>query len=324
MYGCLVLGFVHSPTSEAVYLRTPDRPRCENCEEPLLGSYCAQCGQSDADYDVPIRQFATEFLSESFDLDARLRRTMRPLFLRPGLVPLEYVSGHRARFVPPVRLYVFASFTVFLLLSLTSGPLRISLTDSSDGSEPQAQSDSLGPTGVTVAPVSSDTVLDSGPDTALVAVSDTTVDQDGSLRSRLTGGLARVQESPDQFTKAFINRLAQAMFFLLPAFALLLKLLYRRRLYVHHLVFAVYFHSFAFLWIAIMELIEATSVPVLTIVAELAVVLGLPVYLFLAMRRFYRGGRGATFLRFAFLSVSYFVLLNATILGLIGTALLAA
>ncbi|MGI9628787.1 MAG: DUF3667 domain-containing protein [Longimicrobiales bacterium] len=301
----------------------PDRPRCENCGEPLRGSYCAQCGQSDADYDVPIRQFATEFLSESFDLDARLRRTLRPLFLRPGLVPAEYVSGHRARFVPPVRLYVFASFAVFLLLSVTSGPLRINLTSSDGEPVAPALSDSIGPTAPILAPVD-DTV----PDRTIVSEADTTVDQNGSLIDRLMGrmtaGLARVQDRPDQFAEAFINRLAQAMFFLLPAFALILKLLYRGRLYVHHLVFAIYFHSFAFLWIAMMELIGATGLPVLTTMAELAAVFGLPVYLFLAMRRFYGGGRAKTLLRFAFLSVSYVILLNATILGLIGMALLAA
>ena len=34
----------------------------------------------------------------------------RPLFFRPGLVPRDYVAGHRARFVPPFRLYLLASF----------------------------------------------------------------------------------------------------------------------------------------------------------------------------------------------------------------------
>ena len=84
--------------------------RCLNCGRLLDGRYCATCGQSDTDFDIPVARFAKEFLSESFDLDARLRQTVGPLFLRPGHVAAEYVAGHRARFVPPIRMYVLASF----------------------------------------------------------------------------------------------------------------------------------------------------------------------------------------------------------------------
>lgn len=296
--------------------------RCENCGEPLAGSYCAQCGQSDADYDVPIAQFATEFLSESFDLDARLRRTMKPLFLQPGLVPAEYVAGHRARFVPPVRLYVFASFAVFFVLSLTSGPLRVNLTNSGDDPEvPAAEATDVQLDADSASPPSG--VAPDLPDPGPAEAGDTSAGEEESFSDRMAEGLARVTEDPDRFTDLFLNRLAQAMFFLLPGFALLLKVLYRRRLYVHHLVFAVYFHSFAFLWITIMELMGVVGLPWLTAAAELGV-LWLPVYLFLAMRRYYADGRLKTFIRFGVLSISYFSLLTATMLALIATTLLSA
>ena len=106
-------------------LHPPERPSaegavCRNCARPLEGNYCATCGQSAWNFDVPLVRFVKEFLSESFDLDARLRQTVGPLFLRPGYVAAEYVAGHRARFVPPIRMYILASFVMFLVLSLTA------------------------------------------------------------------------------------------------------------------------------------------------------------------------------------------------------------
>ena len=90
---------------------------CENCTAPLDGGYCSACGQSAVDYNVPVGDFAREMAAETFGLDARLRSTLKALFFKPGAVPLDYVAGRRARFVPPIRLYLFASFAMFLLLS---------------------------------------------------------------------------------------------------------------------------------------------------------------------------------------------------------------
>ena len=90
----------------------------------------------------------------------------------------------------------------------------------------------------------------------------------------------------ESFSRVFLNRLAQAMFFLLPAFAALLKLAHRRRYYVQHLVFAVYFHSLVFLLVSVVVLPDALG---LDGVAEWFAIglLATPVYLLLAMKRFY-------------------------------------
>jgi hypothetical protein len=69
---------------------------------------------------VPVTEFAREFANEAFSLDSRLRLTLKPLFFEPGAVPRDYVAGHRARFVPPIRVFVFASFAMFVTMSLAS------------------------------------------------------------------------------------------------------------------------------------------------------------------------------------------------------------
>lgn len=66
-------------------------------------------------------RFAQEVVRETFDLDSRLLKTLEPLFFQPGSVPREYVAGHRARFVPPIRLYLVSNFAMFLLMSFGDG-----------------------------------------------------------------------------------------------------------------------------------------------------------------------------------------------------------
>lgn len=114
----------------------------------MQGGYCFQYGQSDTDFDLPVGEFAREFASEAFSLDSRLLLTLRPLFFKPGAVPRAYVAGHRARFVPPIRLYIFASFSMFLIIALGSGvrvELDLGTGATATASESPAGAESVGP-----------------------------------------------------------------------------------------------------------------------------------------------------------------------------------
>jgi hypothetical protein len=296
----------------------------------MTGDYCAQCGQSGNDFNVPITRFVREFAGEALDIDSRLRVTLWPLFFKPGLVPHDYVAGHRARFVPPIRLYVFASFAMFLVLSL--GPSTFMFEDRSEqavaveapvdappnpgGADPGAAESSLNPTDADpTARESTSNAVDAGPNAVDQA------DDPSAWTVRLTDGLQRAANDREAFADAFVNRMAQAMFLLLPAFALLLKLAHRRRLYIHHLVFSVYFHSFVFIVVAIVAAPAAVGLEAVSDIAGIAL-FGVPVHLFLGMRRFYGETRLRTLLKFVGVWVAYTALGIATILGLIVVSLL--
>ena len=60
-------------------------------------------------------------------VDGRFWSTLWLLLVRPGQLTLEYFAERRARFVPPVRLYLVISIVFFGLASLTSG-LRADVT----------------------------------------------------------------------------------------------------------------------------------------------------------------------------------------------------
>lgn len=102
-----------------------------------------------------------------------------------------------------------------------------------------------------------------------------------------------------------------SMFLLVPGFAGLLKLLYLRsgRRYVHHLVFAVHYHSFAFL--ALMPLLVLALVTPGIWLAFLAagVMLWIGLWLLPAMRRAYGQPWSWTVLKAGVLAWLYFTLL---------------
>ncbi len=58
---------------------------------------------------------ATETL---FNIDNRFFTTIKDLFLRPGLVTKKYLEGKRARYLPPLRVYITVSILYFLVISL--------------------------------------------------------------------------------------------------------------------------------------------------------------------------------------------------------------
>ena len=105
-------------TAEALPPPLPGHGRCENCDVPLQGHYCHACGQSTHS---PVRHVghAVEEVFESFwHLDGRVFRTLRDLLV-PGRAAIEYLAGHRVRYIAPLRLFVILSVLTFFVGKLT-------------------------------------------------------------------------------------------------------------------------------------------------------------------------------------------------------------
>ncbi|MES5813861.1 DUF3667 domain-containing protein [Pseudoxanthomonas sp. Soil82] len=87
---------------------------CENCAQPLQGRFCHACGQA---AHSPVRSFAhaVEEVFESFwHLDGRIFRTLRRL-LAPGALAADFLAGHRAPYVAPMRLFVILCVLTFFV-----------------------------------------------------------------------------------------------------------------------------------------------------------------------------------------------------------------
>lgn len=129
----------------------------------------------------------------------------------------------------------------------------------------------------------------------------------------------RVNSNPRLLAEAFLDFLPQTLFVMLPLFALMLKLAYvfKRRLYMEHLIVAL--HSHAFLSTAVLLLALATLARtalgegVLHSAlgwVELALALWMPLYLLIMQKRVYRQGWILTLLKYSLLGTAYSVLIS--------------
>ena len=105
--------------------------RCHNCDAPLVGPYCAECGQRHhADLDPSLRELAHEAGEELLHWDGKLVETIKLLLLAPGRLTREYLEGRRARYLSPLRLYLTCSVLFFFVMALVprQGDLGIATT----------------------------------------------------------------------------------------------------------------------------------------------------------------------------------------------------
>jgi hypothetical protein len=94
---------------------------CLNCDSPLLGEYCANCGQHSKHHVHSTAALFSELIEDLFHTDHRVWRTLKPLVLKPGKLTAEYLRGKRVTYTPPFRLYIVLSLIFFLSTSLNHG-----------------------------------------------------------------------------------------------------------------------------------------------------------------------------------------------------------
>ena len=113
----------------------------------------------------------------------------------------------------------------------------------------------------------------------------------------------------EDFSQAFLDNFSKVLFYLLPIFALLLKLFYMRRdfFYSEHLVFSIYYYNFFYLAASFMLLLNL--VPGLSW-ASTALGFWIFFYLLFAMKRMYAQSWGKTILKFSLFSFTFMFFLG--------------
>jgi hypothetical protein len=123
------------------------------------------------------------------------------------------------------------------------------------------------------------------------------------------------REGVQKFTELFIHRLPYLLFLSLPFFAFILKLLYIRRktfFYSDHAIFTLHHYIFSFILLLLIFLISALNnwlhIRLFNILMTL-LIFSWPVYLYVAMRKFYGQGWFKTFSKFLLLNLLGFMVL---------------
>ncbi len=358
---------------------------CSNCQAPLYGPYCHQCGQNQRSIVRYIGHLALEVADEVFGFDARAWRTLWPMMLKPGFLTNEYIAGRRNSYVPPVRLYLIISVLMFFTLHLLSA-------DWLDIENSRLTANGTSAAGVPVdgegGALSESDKEEIATDLAAIAdredIPEAVKKQVAETRAAIEASRDDVPAAPnlnvsfntddgefltipflpeaanalleerqkywtDRFNAAnevsktdpvaawkqqlaLIRELAEnlfdilptLMFLLLPLFALMLKCLYplSRRYYMEHMILALHSHSFIFLTLLVVFVLNASTEwatdewpgfaagynPVVGVIATL-MLWWIPVYLYITQLRVYRQGWFVTLCKFLLTGFLYMFLL---------------
>lgn len=152
--------------------------------------------------------------------------------------------------------------------------------------------------------------------------------------ARGSNNIARLKQDPAAFKDAALGAVPTTLFVLVPLFALMLKLAYvfKRRLYMEHLVVALHSHAFLCLDLLLVLLVRALAQWLApgggALATSFAWVEGLllawmPVYLLLMQKRVYAQGWPMTVWKYFVLGTCYSVLLSFAVVASMAIGLVA-
>lgn len=273
---------------------TPRGAACRNCGFLLSADarFCSACAQATALHPPTVREFVHEFITHSVALEGALWRTLSALLLKPGRLTIEYFAGRRARYIPPLRLYLTFSLILFAI-GTSGGDLRIG-NESIHFMTPQ----------------------EAGVNDPFIELSTGVAFFDRAIAR--VDALTREQRA-ERINAGVRQFLPYVLIVLVPVLALYLKLLYwnRHRLYGEHLVVALHAQTVAFIFALV------SAVPLGRGYGD-AVLLVLVAHGAIALRRVYGGRFWPTIARETALFLCYGVTVGLALALLATIALFAS
>ncbi|RBL88220.1 DUF3667 domain-containing protein [Chitinophaga flava] len=256
---------------------------CLNCGNDVPDRFCGHCGQENIDPRETFGHLVKHFVADIFHYDSQFLLTLKYLFTKPGFLSREHREGRRARYVNPIKLYIFTSFIFFFMYFAFAGLPHYDSRAKAHTAEDDKKGARLG---------SFDELEkqkrkleagvkqnDSGAIRNLkllqMIATSTTVEEFDSIHNQLPDslkfgplikllaradarGLKRYgsnEEKARAYEERYYHNFPKIMFFCLPLFAFFLKLVYFRNkqwLYTDHAIFTLHFHAFAFIVMSVM------------------------------------------------------------------------
>jgi Protein of unknown function (DUF3667) len=312
--------------------RKQKNENCLNCGTKLEDVFCHHCGQKDLPNRQTLGELLTNFISSFWSYEGKFFSTIKYLLIKPGFLATEYNAGKRESYYHPARMYVFISFVFFLLLSILPSKSendKIKISKSNRKKIDFAFADSVQNMVDSIKAAKKNkgddfTIMDEtysnvkSYDSAQLILPkekrDNWFEQKMTrkgleLKERYKG---KGNEFANEFEKLFLDNFSKVLFWLLPFFALLLKLLYVRRdyFYSEHLVFSIYYYNF-FYFAASLRMIFK-QVPYIGWIGTI-ISFWIILYLFFAMKRMYKQSWGKTFLKYLFFLFSFSTLMGIAI-----------
>jgi hypothetical protein len=278
--------------------------RCQNCDY-LFGAeddFCPRCGQKALPQQLTVKYFLLEFLNNYFSFDSKFFNTLKPLVFNPAFLSMEFISGRRIRYINPIQLFIFSSFLFFLVNSIMiikeeAGNDLVKITNSGK--------DNISLDSLKINKVDSLYILGDGQEA-------------DTLDNKYVGEFVKRGQDFNSLDPATRNdklsrTFSYSVFLLLPLFALYLGWFFRikKQRYLENIIFSLHFHAFYFI-AGIVVLFFDRLLPGDTDILLLIVLTG--IYLFVALRRFYKFSWFSTLFRFVGLVVLYGLTVSVVLL----------
>lgn len=251
-----------------------ERATCPECDEPIPERFCTHCGEKRVEArDYSLRHFLAEALNVIANLESPIPRSFFALLFRPGLLTAAYLAGRRKRYLKPLQLFVLCNVIFFFVHPLTGfNTLTTPLSIHLNAMPYQQRAQRM-------------------------------------VRAELERSRVPLEEYRTRFDNVIQSQARSLVIVMALMFALVLLVLYRRRYFVEHLVFAIHFYAFFLLLLPAQHFV---TVPFFNAARRYGIVsrefnfdftftiifLAIcAVYLYVALRGVYRQGRGLTLLK---------------------------
>jgi hypothetical protein len=341
------------------HLKERKEKNCLNCNAEIQGRFCHICGQENIEPKETVWHLISHFFQDITHFDGKFFSSLKYLVTKPGFLSTEYMIGRRASYINPIRMYVFTSAIFFLIFfSFFKIDNRSVVTTNMNG-KTYAQieaMDSLAFDAFTKNVNKEDKkpalpmnragfkrYFDSSANYVNVQFTPGNYTSKAQYDSLLQSGKkkhnwferqmiyknieinerfkGRKGEVFSTFSNSLLHSLPQMLFFLLPLFAGILKLLYIRRrnyYYVNHGIFSLHFYIFSFIAMLFMfglsKLNSSLHWGIVTFI-EVMIGFGIFFYLYKAMRNFYKQRRAKTIIKFLLLSIMLYIAIAILFIG---------
>jgi hypothetical protein len=258
-----------------------DEKVCLNCGATVERKFCPECGQENLELNENFFHIAFHTVGDFFHYDSMFFRSIIPLFTKPGFLTKEYWNGRRVRYIHPVRMFFFVTIIFMIVTSIFYRHFK-------------------------------DKII----------ITETTTEITNPFKRKIDKYAPSVEFTEDNLVKdmaykgmdKFFAYLKYISFFMLPIYALIFQVLYRREksLYVNHLVYVLHLQSFAYILISLSLLIPFQFPDSIAIVRRVTLLVVL-IYMTFSLRTLYHQAWPKTILK-AFIATLSMVTLMALVL----------
>lgn len=293
--------------------------QCLNCGAQTRGKFCPICGQRNDDFKRSIAVLGRELTEDIFAYDSRFYRTMGALLLKPGRLTRDFSDGLRARYMPPIRLYLISTILLFIVLSfsnvaLVSFELDVQTPQAAEAEE-STTDDSVSFDGLSFFKM----VRETSEGASLISdemIEEAVADNEGDVKVQglaqsFFEGINAVAADPRVANRVVNDWLPRIMILLLPLFAFTLKFFYvfRKEYLLKHAIYSLHFHSAIFILLTLFIGAQwAASGRLDGNSLILGYVAGTAIYSLIALKQVYAQGWVKTVIKWLALGVAYIVL----------------